>query len=372
VGPKQEEIHTDSYGRVKVQFHWDRDGRFDELSSCWIRASQGMAGGGYGMMFLPRVGQEVIVDFLEGNPDRPIITGRVYNNDHMPAYGLPEEKTRSYIKTNTTLGGKGTNEICFEDRRGSEQLKLYAQRNMHLRSRGNTVQNVGHDHHLTVAHDKFELVKENKHATVKLDQLEAIEGNKCLTVEGDVDELFGRHSEWVQGPYALFAEDYAVIEANSGITLRCQGNFITIDSAGVWINGTQVGLNSGGSPLVAPSDIETGFPELPVNAACAKPGRDTRYTPAGGDQPSEIDDPDPDRGDDDPSETEVSWIEIEMIDELGRPWKGESFEIEQPDGDVIRGTLDASGRAHVGIRKPGMCQIRFPRLDADTWRRAHA
>ena len=107
VGPGGEEIHTDKYGRVKVQFNWDREGKFDDNSSCWIRVSQGFAGGQYGMLFLPRIGQEVIVDFLEGDPDKPIVTGRVYNADQMPPYTLPDEKTKSTIKTNSSTGGGG-------------------------------------------------------------------------------------------------------------------------------------------------------------------------------------------------------------------------------------------------------------------------
>jgi type VI secretion system secreted protein VgrG len=371
VGSKDEEIYTDEYGRVKVQFHWDREGRYDQNSSCWIRASQGLAGGNYGMMFLPRVGQEVIVDFLEGNPDCPLITGRVYNNDHMPPYALPAHKTRSCIKTNSSKKGNGTNEIRFEDKKGDEQLLLFAHRSLHVRSRGNTVQNAGYDHHHTVGHNKLELVKENKHSIVKLDLMEEIQGSKYLDVKGDVGEQFGNHSENLEGQYYLSATGPAVLESSQGITLRCGGNFITIDGSGVWINGVHVGLNSGGSPLAGTLYVSDA-PEEPASAATAKPGHDTRYTPAGGDTPGEIDDLDPSGGDDDPTDDLTSWIEIEMVDELGRPWPHEAFEIEQPDGDMIRGTLDAKGRAHVSVRKPGTCQIRFPNLDADTWRRANA
>ncbi|MBK8268649.1 MAG: type VI secretion system tip protein VgrG [Planctomycetes bacterium] len=162
-GPAGEEIHTDKYGRVKVQFNWDREGRFNEDSSCWIRVSHGMAGGGYGMMFLPRVGQEVVVDFLEGNPDKPIIVGSVYNADHMPPYALPADKTKSVIKTNSTTGGGGTNEICFEDRKDSEQLLIHAQRDFHVRVKHDRVETVENDH-LTVEAAKHELVKKIKRA----------------------------------------------------------------------------------------------------------------------------------------------------------------------------------------------------------------
>ena len=124
VGPAGEEIYTDKYGRVKVQFHWDRYGKQDEQSSCWVRVAQLWAGKNWGMIHIPRVGQEVIVSFLEGDPDRPIITGRVYNGDAMPPYGLPDNATQSGIKSRSSKGGAEANfnEIRFEDLKGSEQL----------------------------------------------------------------------------------------------------------------------------------------------------------------------------------------------------------------------------------------------------------
>ena len=133
VGPDGEEIQTDQFGRVKVQFNWDRvgsEGGEAKLhgadSSCWIRVSQGWAGGQYGMMFIPRIGQEVLVDFLEGNPDRPVIVGRLYNQDHMPPYTLPDEKTKSVIKTTSSKDAEGNHEIRFEDLKGQEQLLIQA------------------------------------------------------------------------------------------------------------------------------------------------------------------------------------------------------------------------------------------------------
>jgi type VI secretion system secreted protein VgrG len=121
VGKQGEEIYSDKYGRVKVQFHWDREGKSDENSSCWIRVSQLWAGKNWGGMFIPRIGQEVIVEFLEGDPDQPIITGRVYNADKMAPYPLPDNQTRSTVKSNSTKGGGGFNEIRFEDKKGSEE-----------------------------------------------------------------------------------------------------------------------------------------------------------------------------------------------------------------------------------------------------------
>ena len=129
VGPAGEEIYTDEYGRVKLQFHWDRYGQADENASCWIRVSQLWAGKGWGGMTIPRIGQEVIVEFLEGDPDHPIVTGRVYNGDHRTPYKLPQFATRSGIKSQSSKGGGGFNEIRFEDKKGEEQVFLHAERN---------------------------------------------------------------------------------------------------------------------------------------------------------------------------------------------------------------------------------------------------
>jgi type VI secretion system secreted protein VgrG len=185
VGPSGEEIHTDEHGRIKVQFHWDREGEMDENSSCWIRVSQGWAGGKYGMVFLPRVGQEVIVDFLEGDPDRPIVIGRVYNGDLKTPYDLPDEKTKSTIKSNTSKGGRGYNEIRFEDKQDQEQIFVHAQKDHDLRVENDRREWIGNDRNLIVNNDKKELVENNKAITVKASQMVSIGGDSSLKIKGD-------------------------------------------------------------------------------------------------------------------------------------------------------------------------------------------
>ena len=185
VGPGGEEIYTDEHGRVKVQFHWDRDGRMDENSSCWVRVSQGWAGGQYGSVYLPRIGQEVIIDFLEGDPDRPIITGRVYNGDLRTPYPLPDEKTKSTLKSNSSKGGDGYNEIRFEDMAGQEQIFTHAQKDMDIRVENDRREWIGNDRNLIVKNDKNTLVENNAGATVYADETRLIGGNKSLTVKGD-------------------------------------------------------------------------------------------------------------------------------------------------------------------------------------------
>ncbi|MDF0673894.1 MAG: type VI secretion system tip protein TssI/VgrG [Nitrospira sp.] len=195
VGPSGEEIYTDKHGRVKVQFHWDREGAHDEKSSCWVRVAQVWAGASWGAMFIPRIGQEVLVEFLEGDPDQPIITGRVYNADNMPPYPLPSEKTKSTIKSNSSTGG-GFNEIRFEDGKGSEEIYLHAQKDWTIAIENDKNQTVGHDETLSVTNsrtktvgvDQSETVGANKTITVGANHAETIGGNMVLTVAGNETE----------------------------------------------------------------------------------------------------------------------------------------------------------------------------------------
>lgn len=189
VGPEGEEIHTDKYGRVKVHFHWDREGRpkKDDSVSCWIRVSHSVAGKKWGFMAIPRIGQEVVVEFLEGDPDRPLITGSVYNQEQMPHYELPAEQTKTYVKTNSSKGGEGHNEIMFDDRKDSEQLYLHAQKNMDVRVRNDSKERIyGNRHQIIGWQDEesgqkggsqHEMVWQDKTLNVKRHHLEHIEGN---------------------------------------------------------------------------------------------------------------------------------------------------------------------------------------------------
>ncbi len=183
VGPAGEEIYTDEHGRVKVQFHWDREGKRDENSSCWIRVAQVWAGASWGAMYIPRIGHEVIVDFLEGDPDRPIITGRVYHGSNKPPYPLPDEKTKSTIKSDSTLGGGGSNEFRYEDKKGQEEIYLHGQKDWTIVIRNNKNQSIGHDETLTVGH--------NRTKEVKVDQSETVGVNKTISVGANHDETIG-------------------------------------------------------------------------------------------------------------------------------------------------------------------------------------
>jgi type VI secretion system secreted protein VgrG len=193
VGPSGEEIHTDEHGRVKVQFHWDRLGKKDDKSSCWIRVSQMWAGEGWGSMFIPRIGHEVVVSFEEGNPDKPLIVGSVYHGTNVPPYSLPANKTRSTIKSNTSAGGEGFNEIRFEDKKGSEEVFFHAQKDHNLVVENDENKQVKHDQTLTVTNDRTKKIDHDQIATignddtitVKHDRTETIENDETVTVKHD-------------------------------------------------------------------------------------------------------------------------------------------------------------------------------------------
>jgi type VI secretion system secreted protein VgrG len=174
VGPAGEEIHTDKYGRVKVQFYWDREGKKDDNSSCWIRVSQAYAGGGWGSICIPRIGQEVIVDFVEGDPDRPIITGRVYNAEQMPPFALPGDKVVSGLKSNSSPGGGGYNEFIMNDTKGNELIREHGQFD-----KDSTIE---HDLREHVLHDRSRDVTNNETILIGNDRTETVNGNESLTV----------------------------------------------------------------------------------------------------------------------------------------------------------------------------------------------
>ncbi len=180
VGPKGEEIYTDKYGRVKVQFHWDREGKKDENSSCWIRVAQNWAGKNWGIVFNPRIGQEVIVDFLEGDPDRPIITGRVYNAEQMPPYPLPANQTQSTVKSRSSKQG-GTdhfNELRFEDKKGSEEIYFHAEKDFNRVVENNDTLKVGFE-----KKDKGDQAVEIfNNQTTKIGTKEASDGSQTIEV----------------------------------------------------------------------------------------------------------------------------------------------------------------------------------------------
>lgn len=229
VGPSREEIYTDEHGRIKVQFHWDREGRRNEDSSCWIRVSQVSAGAGWGAIDVPRIGQEVVVDFLEGDPDRPLITGRVYHGNNMPPFGLPSKGMVSGMKSNTTPGGGGYSEFTLNDTKGNEKITIHGQ----------------YDMNTTVENDQSTKVRSgNRTVAVESGTMsETVKGDTSLTVQA------GKRSVSVTGG------DYSA-QSSDAVKLLGKGKGVDItgQSKGVSITGTGgKGVTISGTPNIEAS-----------------------------------------------------------------------------------------------------------------------
>ncbi len=283
-GPAGDEIHTDRYGRVKVQFHWDRQGRRDQHSSCWIRVAHPWAGQNWGMVAIPRVGQEVVVEFLEGDPDRPLITGSVYNHDQMPPYELPRHMTQSGIRSRSTPGGNGANcnEIRFEDRRGEEELRLHAERDQLLHTRRDRVEWVGHESHLIVRQDMLEQFDADHHLSVGGDQNIELGGSHSFHVGQDWQGRVGLRMAAEAGEEIhLKAGSRLVLEAGAQLTLKVGGSFIEIGPGGVTISGPSLSLNDGGGSAGSGSGARPEKPRAPRSAAAAEGQADRPVSQSG-------------------------------------------------------------------------------------------
>ncbi|WP_394393085.1 type VI secretion system Vgr family protein [Shewanella woodyi] len=296
VGPKNEEIFCDEFGRVKVQFPWDRYGESNEHSSCWVRVSQGWAGGQYGMMAVPRIGHEVIVSFLEGDPDQPIITGRAYHTTNVTPYILPNHKTRTVIKTQSHKA-EGFNELRFEDEASREQIYVHGQKDMDMVINNIHREEIGYDQHLTVEHDKFELVKQHRHTTIGQDEIAQvgrdhqvlvgrnlihrvvgmvkryigggiitqIDGASQTSIAASEEKIIGANQQIKVDNESYLKASKIVLEAGDELTIKGPGGFIKIDSGGVTISGSKVKINEGGSPGAgtAPKAVKPEEPAKP-------------------------------------------------------------------------------------------------------------
>ncbi|MDB5801438.1 MAG: hypothetical protein JWL63_2377 [Rhodocyclales bacterium] len=243
VGPSGDEIYTDKYGRVKVQFHWDRYGKKDEHSSCWVRVSHPWAGKNWGFVAIPRIGQEVVVDFLEGDPDRPIITGRVYNAEQMPPYDLPANMTQTGVKTRSTKGGGADNfnEIRFEDKKGSEQLFIHAEKNQDIEVEKDETHWVGndrkktidHDETVHVKHDRTETVDNNEKITIGVNRTENVGAEEKITIGANRTESVGANEKITIGANrteSVGAAESITIGANQTLTVGANQS-VTVGAA---------------------------------------------------------------------------------------------------------------------------------------------
>ena len=246
-GPEGEEIHCDEFGRVKVRFPWDRYSKNDEHSSAWLRVSQGWAGGQYGFMALPRIGNEVIVSFLDGDPDQPIITGRTYHATNTPPYALPEHKTRTTLKTQTHKG-EGSNELRFEDEADKQQVYIHAQKDLDLLTENNRTEVINNDSHQTVENDRFSHVKSNDHLTVDGETRQTIGADCSQSVGGTLHQKSGGATLCEAGSEVHHkAGAKVVLDAGAEITISGGGSFIKLDPSGVTLSGPGIKINSGGN-----------------------------------------------------------------------------------------------------------------------------
>jgi type VI secretion system secreted protein VgrG len=265
-GPAGEEIHADKYGRVKIQFHWDRYGKKDENSSCWVRVSHPTAGQGWGAVQIPRIGQEVIVDFLEGDPDHPIITGRVYNANQMPPFELPAGGMISGMKSNSTPGGGGYNEISMNDAKGEEAVTVHAQ----------------HDMTTTVENDRAATIVGGN------DTLAVQAGTRSVTVKGDTSLTVeaGDRTVNVTGNYQLDTTSEIKIQAPDKITLTCGGSSIKMEPGKITISaGSGGGITLDENALMTSSvgsEVRLDDNATLTDAAEAKPDAPTSTLSEGG------------------------------------------------------------------------------------------
>lgn len=314
VGPAEEEIHCDEWGRVKVQFPWDREGENNQFSSCWVRVSQNWAGADWGHMAIPRIGQEVIVDYLDGDCDQPIITGRTYRSTNRPPYELPRHKTRMTIKSKTHRG-EGFNELRFEDEKDREEIYVHAQKDQNIYVNHDETTFVGHDRSeqvendeaIAVGHDRKETVANDEQVSIGHDRRHSIGQDDFLSVVRNHNiqtgkdrseevgnnrrdktrvnhwiEIGGHKEESIHGHHRIEAGQSIErktqcyeLSASNRITLKGPGGSITIDASGITLNATAIhfkGPISQTGASVGPVVIPAGVPEkgLPFDLVCMK------------------------------------------------------------------------------------------------------
>ncbi|MBU1459797.1 MAG: type VI secretion system tip protein VgrG [Gammaproteobacteria bacterium] len=319
-GPAGEEIHCDKYGRVKVQFFWDREGQANEHTSCWLRVSSSWAGDRYGGIAIPRIGMEVLVTFLEGDPDQPLITGCLYHKEHQVPYDLPANKTRSVFKTLSSPGGDGYNELRIEDRKGAEQIYLHAQRDWD--------ENIEHDQKIRVGHERYDTVEANsyseyraeEHRTTHADRKTEVRANDHLTVGGNQHVKIGSgHFIEAGNEIHLSSGLKVVLEAGSELTFKAGGSFIKLDASGITMVGPLIRINSGGAPANR-SEAAPISPVLPKAADTAPVGEKTSTA-----NPNQLPAP---------TEKGAQGPQQLIVDVWGDPEQGGQVELLDPEEDA--------------------------------------
>lgn len=293
VGKPGDEICTDKYGRIKVHFHWDRSENNDHKASAWIRYGTLFAGNKWGSQFIPRVGQEVIVDFMEGDPDQPMVVGCVYNKENMPHYDLPKYKTLSYIKSHSTPKANGFNEIRFEDKAKKEQVFMHSQKRYDLRARGSMYETCGGNRQEVIGWNVKGKDEEDHGGNLAItvggnydlhvvgDQFIGIDKALYETVKSDVGEEYkAKHCSKITGKRDINAQTIT-LESLQGITLKVGASFIVLDLTGITIQGPIVKINSGGA-AIGTTPFQMADPLDAEHADTGEPGYCDRPRTGGG------------------------------------------------------------------------------------------
>jgi type VI secretion system secreted protein VgrG len=421
VGGGSDEIYTDSFGRIKVQFHWDLQGSNNDHSSCWLRVSQPWSGASWGTQFIPRVGMEVLVTFLGGDVDRPLVTGCLYNGTHPTPFELPEEKTRSGIRTQSTSGTGGFNELSFQDQSGNEQVFLRAEKDYDQFVKNNFTTSVGDKHYMFVKGEqqlnvggeqkctiqgKQNLFIEKDHMmTVKGSSLQAISGNldtrvscmlntrvdgqarfqstgdvyseikadKTLCVEGHLTTVVGQHDAQktatmhVEGSHHLYSSARTEIVAEKGLVIRCGKSTIRLTPESIEINSPSIFITSDDvavqaektMKLVAKKEQLFKSDKLMLKAEQSSLALNKMAKLDG--QLVKINcGPDP-VDDEMPDAEPIKPTTVSLVDEDGKPVPKQRFIMVFPDGTERSGFLDDDGKAELELEESG--EIIFPDVD---------
>ncbi len=380
-GPSGEEIFTDKYGRVKVQFFWDREGKHNDQSSCWIRVGTPWAGNNWGMVHIPRIGQEVVVAFEEGDPDQPIIISSVYNAHEMPPHELPANKTWSGIKSRSTpkAGAQNLNEIRFEDKIGSEYIFIHGEKDVHFRCKNSYSGTIGGDFHEVIHGDSLTDIKGKKNVSVDGEYLLLCYSDGGINVLGELSVL-GHSGMAVESDQymkvkaqgnldlgsgdtiQMAAPEGIILDSSRGVFLNSGGSFVAITPDGVTISGPKVLINSGGSTSLAAPEKDVKLPALTLPKEAMKPEQ-TKPTENPADQAAK------DANSHDPNSEEnkdkTHYIEVELKDESGAPVVGETCEITLPNGKKATKSTNKDGLIRIDKIDAGECKIRWIHLDQD-------
>ncbi|MGX5724949.1 type VI secretion system tip protein TssI/VgrG, partial [Metapseudomonas otitidis] len=352
-GPRGEEIHCDRHGRIKVQFHWDREGQADEHTSCWLRVASSWAGNAYGAIAIPRIGMEVLVTFLEGDPDQPLVTGCLYHGVHQPPYELPAHKTRTLLKTDSSPGGGGYNELRIEDRKGQEQIYVHAQRDWD--------ENIEHDQKIRVGNQRHDRVEGSvyseffgeQHHTLHKDRKTELKLDDHLTIGNEQHIQLGS-GQFIEAGQEIHLSSglKVVMDAGSEVTFQAGGSFVKLDASGVTLSGPNIKINSGGGPGSG-SGVAQLPPAIPAIADLARSGKPLIRPQLQPLQPTS------------PAPARALKFDIRLQDipgDEGFPLSHTPWQIDQGDANapLMRGESDAQGKVTLSDDQQRQLAERYP------------